>query len=450
MFNLNVRSCKKSGNAPLLTRMRIGESNHWVNLYLMVDITKWNEVKGSERKMSNYLDKLGYNMRLVEIEFGIKELKRRGNFTKESVERMIQDIVLKEKREKLLEKERVGKEIRDRSLKSIKTYITLFVKQIETGEVRTKKGELYQSQTIKTWRQLKRILLDFYEKHPFTWEVIDQKLINRFISHLEQCCYMKKTRDKYLRLFKQVISDSEKLGYHSNTVAKHLITRLNVKESDKAKEIYLTKEELDGLYNMELEGYQEIVRDLFLIGCYTGQRFSDFSTLNEGCIGTTSKGVKVIRIEQVKTGNMVVVPIMDSRLEILLKKYNYNVPSITGQFFNREIKEIGRMLSATVPSLSKRERTLLKKQERLSEERGSVTFERDTQGWVVKPRYQLISSHTCRRSCITNMYLSKKYTIPQMMSVSGHKDERTFREYVKLDKDEIAETVVMSSADGMF
>lgn len=37
-----------------------------------------------------------------------------------------------------------------------------------------------------------------------------------------------------------------------------------------------------------------------------------------------------------------------------------------------------------------------------------------------------------------------------MMSVSGHKDERTFREYVKLDKDELAEMVVKSSEGGMF
>ncbi|MCH5335476.1 MAG: hypothetical protein J1D86_06725 [Alistipes sp.] len=48
------------------------------------------------------------------------------------------------------------------------------------------------------------------------------------------------------------------------------------------------------------------------------------------------------------------------------------------------------------------------------------------------------------------MYLSQRYTIPQMMSVSGHKEERTFKEYVKLSLDELAEVVAMSSTDGMF
>ncbi len=48
------------------------------------------------------------------------------------------------------------------------------------------------------------------------------------------------------------------------------------------------------------------------------------------------------------------------------------------------------------------------------------------------------------------MYLSKKYTVPQMMSVSGHKDERTFLDYVKLSLDEKAEELFKLSADGMF
>ena len=92
----------------------------------------------------------------------------------------------------------------------------------------------------------------------------------------------------------------------------------------------------------------------------------------------------------------------------------------------------------------------MKKQEKQAEERESRTFERDSQGNVLKPRWQLISTHTARRSGTTNMFLSRKYTIPQMMSVSDHKDERTFKNYVKLSLDEFAEEVAKSSCDGMF
>lgn len=48
------------------------------------------------------------------------------------------------------------------------------------------------------------------------------------------------------------------------------------------------------------------------------------------------------------------------------------------------------------------------------------------------------------------MYLSGKYTTPQIMSVSGHHNEDVFWEYVKLSLDEKAEQLFLSSADGMF
>ena len=88
--------------------------------------------------------------------------------------------------------------------------------------------------------------------------------------------------------------------------------------------------------------------------------------------------------------------------------------------------------------------------EKQAEEREIRKLERDSQGNVLKPRYQLISTHSTRRGGITLMWLSKKYSVAQMMSVSGHKDERTFRDYVKLSLDEFAEEVAKSSCDGMF
>ena len=287
MINLNIRSKKTVGEVPLITYLRIGDKNHTVNLHLMVDVVHWREISTSKKKIENFLDKKGYSERLVEIEFGIKELKRQGNFTIQSVETMVEDIILKEKREKYLEHKKIGKEIRKMSEKSIKTYLTNFVQQMETGEVRNNKNELYAKQTIKIWKQFKRVFLDFYNQRPFTWDEIDKKLINRYITYLEKCDYLKRTREKYLSVFKQMIIDAEKMGLHTNYVAKNLIKKLNVKESDKTREIYLTKEELEGMYNMELSGTEEIVRDMFLIGCYTAQRFSDFSTIHKSSIDTT-------------------------------------------------------------------------------------------------------------------------------------------------------------------
>ena len=67
--------------------------------------------------------------------------------------------------------------------------------------------------------------------------------------------------------------------------------------------------------------------------------------------------------------------------------------------------------------------------------------ETDLNGNVIVPRYECVTSHTARRTGITNMYLSHKYTILQMMHVSGHKTQKTFMDYIKLSSGEIADEI---------
>lgn len=45
-----------------------------------------------------------------------------------------------------------------------------------------------------------------------------------------------------------------------------------VHDDDRRAEIYLTNKELDALYEMESEGKEEQIRDLFLIGVFCAQR----------------------------------------------------------------------------------------------------------------------------------------------------------------------------------
>ena len=108
MMNVNIRTSKKEGETSLMTYLRIGNKNHVINLHLIVDIKRWLEISTSKKKIENFLDRTGYSQRLVEIEFGIKELKRNGDFTYDSVMKMVEDIVLREKRERnILNKRRL-------------------------------------------------------------------------------------------------------------------------------------------------------------------------------------------------------------------------------------------------------------------------------------------------------------------------------------------------------
>ena len=92
--------------------------------------------------------------------------------------------------------------------------------------------------------------------------------------------------------------------------------------------------------------------------------------------------------------------------------------------------------------------TLNKEREGL--ENGKLKFEFDESGRVVKPRWELGTCHTARRTCITNMYLSGIYKTRQIMNVSGHKKEETFMKYIRLSLDEKADEVASLAVDGLF
>ena len=70
-----------------------------------------------------------------------------------------------------------------------------------------------------------------------------------------------------------------------------------------------------------------------------------------------------------------------------------------------------------------------------------LAVERNDKGEVMMPRYNCVTTHTARRTGITNMYLTHKYTILQMMHVSGHKTQKTFMDYIKLSSNEIADEI---------
>jgi integrase len=218
-------------------------------------------------------------------------------------------------------------------------------------------------------------------------------------------------------------------------------SKRKIEEKDKAVEIYLTSEELQALYEMPLTGLKDQVRDVFLVGCYTCQRVSDYTNLSPDCFTTTSKGTRIIRFVQQKTRTEVMIPIMSNNLQAICEKYNYRIPKIVDQIINRYIKDILTELSKTVPTLAKKVPTVLTMKQRKKMEDGEAAYEKNSKGQYVVTRANSVTTHTARRSGITNMYLSHKFTIVQMMHVSGHKTQKTFMDYIKLSSEEIADEI---------
>jgi integrase len=91
--------------------------------------------------------------------------------------------------------------------------------------------------------------------------------------------------------------------------------------------ICLTEKELKRLYELDLQDNPRLekVRDLFIIGCYTGLRFSDLSQLTKANI---NKSGSVVKVNTQKTGEVVMIPLKSQVKEILLKYEGILLPQI--------------------------------------------------------------------------------------------------------------------------
>ena len=456
MSNYFLRTKKEKGTASVY--LRVQKRNPKLNILICskvsVDIQQWDKVTQDVAKWNDYCktqDGRKVKETLDSISSAIDNLISQGIYDKARIDEVVEDVVFREERERQRiqeEEERQEQErlrqIKEQEEEARKADVILFLENFLEGikNGRIKNGaENYTLNTCKVWSNFLGILKRFIQIYPFTWKDINKALADHFVSFMEKNGYMVTSINKYIICFKAMIQNAMDQELHNNLIALRAFSKKKIQETDKAKEIYLTKAELQALYEMPLEGLKDKVRDVFLVGCYTCQRFSDYARLEKENFTTTAKGTKVVRIVQEKTGNDVVIPILNDNLLHIAEKYGYDIPKVNDVILNRYIKQILKELSSTVPSLARKERTLLTMKEREKEKQGLVSFERDNKENVIKPRYELVSSHTARRSGITNLYLSGNFDTYQMMSISGHKDEKTFYEYIKLSSDEVADSI---------
>ena len=158
----------------------------------------------------------------------------------------------------------------------------------------------------------------------------------------------------------------------------------------------------------------EHVRDVFIVGCLTGQRVSDYSRICEDMI-TEIGGTEFILITQQKTEKKVYIPV-DRRVRAILDKYDGKLPPIHPNEMNKLIKAIGLLLGWTHDCGFD--------EKRLNPKRGRRFCD-------------MLLSHTARRSFATNAYKAG-VPLPSIQAITGHSSEAQLRRYLKLDAEEKA------------
>ena len=235
-------------------------------------------------------------------------------------------------------------------------------------------------------------------------------------------------------------------GYHANTVPATMsvlkvwlnaavesgISISNDFKSYKSKSaevdnIYLTEAEIERIYELNIpllkakglidsKSSIEETRDLFIIGCWTGLRQSDLNRLNQALFDVEAETITIITE---KTSEKVILP-MHKFIKAIYQKYNGMFPKMCHKAnFNKHLKELGRLAHID----------------------DEVIIKENVAGKVTSTKYkkyQLIKSHTARRSFATNLYLKGAPTI-SIMKLTGHTTEANFTKYIKVTRQENAE-----------
>ncbi|MEO8173580.1 MAG: site-specific integrase [Sediminibacterium sp.] len=272
-------------------------------------------------------------------------------------------------------------------------------------------GTVINPNTIRTYVTALSHLKDFQKQYStkITFDNIDLKFYNDFTEYLiKEKKLASNSVGKDIQILKLILTEALDLHLTANTAFK---TKRFVVLREESDSIYLDKAELEELKNHDMSDQPKLerVRDLFLIGCYTGLRYSDYSIL-------TPENIRggYIQINQTKTGSPVTIPIHKSIVG-LLEKYNGKFPvPLSNQKTNDYLKDIGKL----IPGLKK---TFLK----------SITKE-GVNNKTSYAKWQMLTTHTARRSFATNEFLAGTPSLT-IMAITGHKTEKAFLKYIKLN-----------------
>lgn len=295
-------------------------------------------------------------------------------------------------------------------------FIESFI-ELSEKRVNPKTGKKLKKKTIQHYRTTLNKLIEY------------EKKINRRIRLTDIDISFHTNFVEYLQ--KEHNLNNNSIGGYINKVKTFLIyaNRKGLKVSNSFKDpdfyspanetfdIALTEKEVNKITNtiFELDSYLDNARDWLLIGIWTGLRISDFLELKKEDLKDGYVSVKTL-----KTETEVVIPILDTFQNILDKRKGELPRKISNQKFNKYVKEVCKRAGITEISKGGKMNPKTKRKE-----------------YGEFPRWQLVSSHTCRRTFATLHY--DKIDTFTIMKITGHQTEKQFLNYIKITPKQYAD-----------
>ena len=427
--SFRLRTQKTAGKAPLYVRVQ--DVNLKVNLmlstHLDVDIETWNKPH-TGRAFKVYINS-SEGRRVYEfseeIKHTIESLLGQGiSITSAMAEKLIGDIVYREERIIAAQKQHYV---------TLNQYVDRFITGISSGARQTEKGTNYAASTVKSIRAAMTQFGNFQvEKgRNVDFQDVDMNFYHEYTAYLKEKNYSINSIGKCIKELKTILRAAESEGYEVNPKYKDKKFKGTRIEVDS---IYLNRGDLEKIMDLDIskcsQGYA-LARDIFMVGVWTAQRVSDYNNLSRENIKQhripkiidnklTYKEFQTVEIRQKKTGAKVSIPV-STELKNILERYDYQLPHLEDQVINRYMKDICRL--AGLDELIQIQTT----------KGGKAVKE-------YKHKWELVHSHTARRTGATLMYLAGM-DYYDIMRITGHTSPAMLKKYIKADSIEVADKI---------
>jgi integrase len=460
-ISFKLRTAKKEGEAYLTARIQAEKLgvNLLVKTPIKVNIAKYTASPGGKLYKAYMASEEGLSIKqhTINIEKAISSALESGIILDSAkAKQIIDDVFYKDEREAQEQREQEERELKERANKmTLSKYIDLYIEQVKSGARQTDRGRNYAASTIRSivtamnqWKAFQKSVGRTYD-----FEDIDMKCYYDYTTFLKNKVkvvdgkqvfdgYSINSVGKCVKELKAILYTAETEGYHSNNLWKDRKFKGTRVEVDN---VYLTRDELQRMMDLKYDSIHkghEIARDIFMVGCWTAQRVSDYNNISKDSIHTYTKRwiedvpdeaspgrakpeirekeITYIDIKQKKTGAKVAIPCSSQLLEIL-RKYDFQMPHLEDQVINRYLKEICK--DAGIDELVEIEVT-----------------NGGTPKKVWKPKYDLVHTHTARRTGATLMYLSGM-DVYDIMKITGHTSPAMLRKYIKAEQLQVVEKI---------
>ena len=298
-------------------------------------------------------------------------------------------------------------------------YIEQFITEIESGKRLLDSGKTYEYKSVQRFRSTQKLIQDFSATYPrfIDFDSIDLTFYKDFNSYMANVKdYRPDTMGKHQKTLKTFLRNATDDGVNQNLDFQKKTFKITSKDKTESNDIALNEDELKEMFDLDLSNDLRLdkIRDLFLVACSSGLRFSDFGDIKPENIKKTKEG-EFIEIIQEKMKRHVVAPI-NATVKTIVSKYNSVLPTApSNQKFNDYIKEVAQLC------------TSLKDVETLAYVKGGKNIEESLERW------KMVSSHTGRRTFATNAF-ERGVPIKVIMAITDHKSEKAFMAYIKTSK----------------